>query len=377
MEVRCSGCNKLFRVADDKITGNGIKFGCTRCGDIVKITRQDFEQYQLSEAAAALPDMLALPVQAAPKAAAAMPPASRETAASAPAFDLALPADDTAALPQEEEAPPVFVKPAVREATKPSVAKDQPSPRPQEPPAARPAPGPAPVQQKPPVKEPPIQRPEPVRPAAPVSAPPAAASPAREAARPAPVVLDAAPVQSAGSGLGKMTAFIVIALLVVGGIAFGVKFYLGQASQRASDAAKGMTSPDGLQIQNASGAIDPAKGDLVITGVIENTTDKPRPAWYVVVDVYNAQNAVLTKGKLLNGKQLYTKRDLEILAKRGVNIPELKKSLQEQGVTIPARASVNFEIRILEPPVGVASFNATLQPFDPVQLYKEIAEEQT
>jgi hypothetical protein len=68
---------------------------------------------------------------------------------------------------------------------------------------------------------------------------------------------------------------------------------------------------------------------------------------------------------------------MEILSKRGANIEELKmKQLQEQGVIIPAHGSVTFEIRVLEPPVGVANFNANLQPFDPVKLHKEMSEEQ-
>ena len=50
MEVRCASCNKLFRVSDDKITGIGIKFACTRCQTVVKITREEFEQYSLSRA---------------------------------------------------------------------------------------------------------------------------------------------------------------------------------------------------------------------------------------------------------------------------------------------------------------------------------------
>jgi predicted Zn finger-like uncharacterized protein len=55
METRCKKCNKLFRVSDDKITGTGIKFPCTRCGDYVKITREDFEHYTLSRGAEAVP----------------------------------------------------------------------------------------------------------------------------------------------------------------------------------------------------------------------------------------------------------------------------------------------------------------------------------
>ncbi len=170
--------------------------------------------------------------------------------------------------------------------------------------------------------------------------------------------------------------FLVV-LLLIGGAAFGVKFYLEKASEQVGDAVKALTSPDGLQIQNASGAVDPATGDLVITGSVENTTDKVRPAWFIVADVYDAQGSVLIKGKLLNGKQLYARRDYEIMVKRGMNVQELKqKILQEQGTIIPAKGTASFEMRIMEPPVGVASFNATLQPFDPVQLFKEMAEEQ-
>lgn len=50
MEIRCGKCSKLFRVADEKITGAGIKFLCTRCGEYVKIPRQAFEEYQQSQA---------------------------------------------------------------------------------------------------------------------------------------------------------------------------------------------------------------------------------------------------------------------------------------------------------------------------------------
>jgi hypothetical protein len=80
---------------------------------------------------------------------------------------------------------------------------------------------------------------------------------------------------------------------------------------------------------------------------------------------------------MLNGKQLYTKKDYEVLEKRGLNVQELKaKNLQEPGIVIPPKGSVRFEIRFMEPPVGISSFNATLEPFDPEQLFKEMAEEQ-
>jgi predicted Zn finger-like uncharacterized protein len=43
MDIRCGNCSKLFRVADEKIAGKGIRFKCTKCGEIVTITKQDFE----------------------------------------------------------------------------------------------------------------------------------------------------------------------------------------------------------------------------------------------------------------------------------------------------------------------------------------------
>jgi hypothetical protein len=188
-------------------------------------------------------------------------------------------------------------------------------------------------------------------------------------------VPSATPAASSGAGK-KLLVIIAVLVVLVLAAGFGAKWYFGKASQQVSDAVKAETSPEGLLIQNASGAIDPGNQDLVITGVIQNTTDKPRPAWYVVAEVYDAQNTVLVRAKMLSGKQIYTRRDYDILVKRGRNVQELKMKMQEPGTVIPPKSTVNFEIRIIEPPVGIASFNATLQPFDPVQLFKEIVEDQ-
>ena len=359
MEVRCGSCNKLFRVSDDKITGTGIKFACSRCGEYVKIAKQDFEQYNLTKAAAPAP-------------------------AAAPVLDaVGLGKAAVEQRPVKPETPPVFVKPTppLEQAPKPAPvapkveikkeplvgAKKEPKPAAAMPQAAaaKPAPSPKPV---------PNHAPVPPAPQQPAAGPSALAHEPAQLSTAAPISLETA----APSGGGKKILVIIAVLLVLGGgLAYGVKVYLGKSAQRASDAVKQLTSPDGLQVANAAGAVDPVNGDLVISGLIENTTDKPKPAWYVVAEVYDAQGGVLIKAKLLSGKQLYTKRDYDILAKRGVNIQELKtKQVQEQGVIIPAKGSTNFTISIMEPPVGVASFNATLQPFDPVQLFKEIAEEQ-
>jgi hypothetical protein len=96
----------------------------------------------------------------------------------------------------------------------------------------------------------------------------------------------------------------------------------------------------------------------------------------VVLEVYDAQGAVLSKIRLLNGNQIYNQRDYDILAKRGANVQELKaKILQGKGLVIPPKGRVNFEMRYLQPPLGIVSFVAQVVPFDRVQLNKEIAEE--
>lgn len=399
MEVRCASCNKLFRVSDDKITGSGVKFPCTRCGESVKITRENFEQYLMSKSAPALASVEPAPQNTAaaspPSPATAKtstipdfgisspsPSASTHSAAKAAAgFVKAAPLDKPAsatagAASEKQGMPGIKTGPSQPAPPKPEV-KSPPKPMPQQSaPVGEGISGikieprqPAAAQPKPEVKLPPKP--------APAAATSATARPVREVSHPAPSVLSAAPRQAPGSSRGKKVVVLLVVLLVLGGAAFGVKFYLDKASQQVADAVKDVTSPDGLQVQNASGAVDPATGDLIITGTVENATDKVRPAWFIVADVYDAQGTVLIKAKLLSGKQLYTRRDYEIMVKRGMNVQDLKqKILQEQGSIIPAKGTVTFEMRIMEPPVGVASFNATLQPFDPVQLFKEMAEEQ-
>ncbi len=165
-------------------------------------------------------------------------------------------------------------------------------------------------------------------------------------------------------------------LIVLGLAGYGVFVYLQPAPQKkVEEPAHEITSIEGLQIVNPAGAMD-ANGDLLVTGVVENAADKERTAWYVVLEVYDAQGAVLSKIRLLNGNQIYSRRDYDILAKRGANVQELKvKILQQKGIVIPPKGRVNFEMHYVQPPAGIASFVAQVVPFDRVQLYKEIAEE--
>ncbi|MGE5173133.1 MAG: hypothetical protein ACM3MD_04825 [Betaproteobacteria bacterium] len=197
---------------------------------------------------------------------------------------------------------------------------------------------------------------EPVRPAAPMT--------------PFTVIGASPSAPARSSGTIILTTFLIFVLM-----GFGVFMYLRSSKSTVSESTSAITTVEGLRIVNASASLEP-NGDLLISGSVENTTDKERNAWYIVVDIFDANGSVMNKVRFLNGKQLFTRSDYEILAKRGVDVQGLKaKALQEQGVVVPPKGTVAFEMRYLQPPIGIASFNAVLHPFDPVRLYKEIAEE--
>lgn len=365
MEVRCSKCNKLFRVSDDKIIGSGIKFGCTRCGQRVTITRDDFEQYVLSKSAVpAFASFEPKPAKAELKPAKPLHEASAGVSLAAQLPDFGLNEEEDAGGSSSENNDFPFGSPEISE---PVTARG----------------GEAGAKASPELKaESSLQTAQ--EPQVEVPAEPKAKSLPVRASSPfpgvshAPGVIDASPLHSANSsGAGKKIAIFFVVLLAVGGAAFlGYRFYPGLPAP-ATNAVSRLISSEGLQVLNPSGSVDAATGNLIVTGTVENTTSTPKPAWYLVVDVYNAQGTVVAKAKMVSGKQLFTRRDFGILEKRAVNVQDLKmKSLREQGIIIPPKSSVDFEIIILEPPVGIASFNAVLQPFDPVQLFKELAEDQ-
>jgi predicted Zn finger-like uncharacterized protein len=387
MEVRCTGCNKLFRVSDDKIQGSGVKFPCTRCGNSIKITGDDFERYQSSKKtvpadAPAEPEPAPILESPVPQMPAQMPQKSEDGL-----FDLSGPAEAAEAMQKSEEempAPaqsaPVKPQPSFSPAAQISEPETKPETQAEIKPEIKMKQQPAEIQPRPAPKTKPetavASKPE-KRPVPDLS-PATPAAPLREgrSASTASDVFPPQPGSPASSVAWKKAALVAFAIIVIVAGAAGVMHYQASPSKGVRDAAPHVIPPDGLEIRNSSGTVEPLKQDLIISGIIENKTDKPKDGWCVLAEVYDAQGTVLIRSKNVNGKQLYTSRDFEIMARRGENIESIKaKQLQEPGRTIPARGSVNFEIRIMEPPSGIASFNPILQPFDPVQLFKETAAE--
>jgi hypothetical protein len=171
---------------------------------------------------------------------------------------------------------------------------------------------------------------------------------------------------------GKKYIILIFLFFVLSAAGYGVFLYMQPDSMDAREVFKGLISPDGLRIASVSRSVD-ENHDFLIEGAIENTTNREWSDWYVVVDVYGSQGAILDSARMWNGKQLFTTKDYEILAKRGVDVKQLRtKNLYEPGVVIPPRGTVHFEIRFMELSNTISGFNATLQPFDPGRLYKEI-----
>jgi predicted Zn finger-like uncharacterized protein len=488
MDIRCPSCSKLFRVADEKIAGKGIRFKCSKCAEVITITKDDFEMDLLArEGATASP--AAAPSAPAPKPAAAPtppPPAAEPEAreykppveqpdddqpeadqqlpaASLGDFDFSEPhaAATAAAHPaegfsgdfafgseqvQEQAAPEIEISPEA--AAEAEAALDFPvdlisepkrkaafgAPAAPEPPApaAEPASelgagpdaadqeidlgaalamptdpepedepvaaerkadaGPAPSLQAGPVITPELlaqmKKNASAKPAAPAKA---AASADEEmdlgAALAMPRSAGKADTKGAGArsfdasatkggdagSSGKRTLIIAVIAVVLAAV-LGALYYLGflwgkgdqEAQQRSQTRPRQEITPAGLHVVNAHAYFDPATGDLVVTGAVRNTLDKPKTGWYLEVEVRDAKESVLTTLKMLNGAQLYSSKDYEALAKRGVNVEELKKRAAAavgKG-EIAAQGSIDFEVRSVNPPAGSAGFLPVLRSFD-------------
>ncbi len=178
-------------------------------------------------------------------------------------------------------------------------------------------------------------------------------------------------LQKAGAALSLV---IVLGALYLQGTLTGK---LEQSAQGMLQQAGEEITPEGLLVENANAYIDPATGDLVITGTIRNTTDRPKPGWYLDVDVYDGSRNVVATVSLVNGVQLFRPQDYAVLAQRGTDVSELqaKMLLAAGSAAVPAGGSVQFEAHLLTPPAGIAGFLPVLRKFDPLTVFGRMAEE--
>ncbi|OGW34774.1 MAG: hypothetical protein A2X58_13415 [Nitrospirae bacterium GWC2_56_14] len=367
MEVRCGSCGKVFRVSEDKITGSGIKFACSKCGNPVTITREESEQYFKPNKTAPPPPPPPVEQQ----------PQKMDVRCSSCGKSFRISEDKITGsgikFACSKCGAPVTISKEDLENYKRTLQKSVPpaansakSPAP--PAASAPAPAVAPASGD---AERPMPAPPPPREQA-----KAAIKPTPEQTRPVRPAAVSASSPAATSSTSRQLMVLAIAVLIIAAVGYSALSHF-KASTPVSKAPVGMlTSIDGLEVINTTAAYD-ARGDYVISGDIVNTTDVERPAWLIVAEMFDSQGILLGRARMLNGIELYTHRDYEILAKRGTNIQELKaRNLQEQRSKLLPRGTVHFEITILEAPAGGVNFNANLQPFDPVQLFNEVVAEQ-
>lgn len=178
------------------------------------------------------------------------------------------------------------------------------------------------------------------------------------------------------AGLAVSLAIFLAAVYAVGTFAGKLEQSVKESQQQPAHASRNMlVSPEGLQVNNAHGYFDPATGDLVITGSVQNTTDKPKAGWYLVTEVRDVKETVLATVRMVNGIQIYSKAEHELLAKRGGKIEELQKKMASLRETMIApKGSIPFEVRFMNPPAGSAGFLPTLRAFD-LATMGEVAQE--
>jgi predicted Zn finger-like uncharacterized protein len=504
MDIRCPSCSKLFRVADDKIAGKGIRFKCSKCAEIVTITKDDFEMDLLAREADAVepapqqqppepaarpspptsPEPSIKPVLSQPapspepQAREYQPPQEHEIPPAALSdFDFSEPhAAATAAAhsedgfggqdfsfnvePEQDAVPEVEITPEaaaeaeaalqfpddlISEPTRKPVFgapspgeltdEEEPAPKPkaeitQEPSmfqekipktgASVASPGPKPVPEvkaeeemdlgaaaalampKGPVISPELlaqmKRNAPGKSAVQAKAashtdddidlgaalampktPEAAGRKESEADSNAAAASRGAEATSTGKralviGLIALVLVAVLASLYYLGFLWGKNEQEAlQKPQPTSPPARQVITADGLSIVDPVAFVDKERGDLVITGKIQNTTDKPKPGWYLVTEVRDVKEEVLATARMVNGIQIYSKAELETLAKRGGKIEDLQKKMSSLGEgTIPPKGNIPFEVRVMNPPAGSARFLPMLQSFDPSSVLESL-----
>lgn len=177
-----------------------------------------------------------------------------------------------------------------------------------------------------------------------------------------------------GQLFGVALAVLVLVLGVIGEVRTTAN--MKNVKDEATKAFQEMASPEGLQVTSSMASWDQTTGDLVLNVTIENTGDSEKKAWYLVSEVNDASGNILATAKMLSGKQLYSQRDYEIMGRRGVNIQVFRaEQMKQEDTPVPPHAVINVEMRVMEPPQGVASFVASFRPFDPLKILQEQMEE--
>ena len=180
--------------------------------------------------------------------------------------------------------------------------------------------------------------------------------------------------------MGGQKAGLALSLIIILAAGYGQGALTGkleQAAQTMVEQFQAEITPDGLSVVNATAYVDNATGDLVITGNVRNGLNQPKPGWYLEVKVYDASGSVVATVAMVNDVQILSRKDFHLLEKRGKDIKALKAqmALAVQAGEVPANGNVPFEVHLMGPPAGIASFLPVLKTFDPAATFRRMAVE--
>lgn len=152
---------------------------------------------------------------------------------------------------------------------------------------------------------------------------------------------------SAPLSSGQMGAVGVLFFLMVFTIVMEMK---GQNYAKAAlEQTKQEMSSEGLTVTGQEKSYN-SQGDLVVTGKIANNSKDDKTGWLVVAELKDGSGAVIRKATLMNGVQMHSMKDMEILKKRGQNIQRPNPGEPGRAQIIKSGETVPFEIAFLDPP---------------------------
>jgi DNA-directed RNA polymerase subunit RPC12/RpoP len=166
---------------------------------------------------------------------------------------------------------------------------------------------------------------------------------------------------SAALSARQMTAVGVLFFLMVFTIVMEMK---GSHYARAAvEQAKQELSAEGLQVADQESSFND-QGDLIVTGKIVNNSKDDKQGWLLIAEMRDDGGSVIRKATLMNGMQMHSIQDAEILKKRNQPFRRPEPSDQRKAALIKAGDSVPFEFAFLEAPKEYKEIDVVLKNFD-------------
>jgi len=138
-------------------------------------------------------------------------------------------------------------------------------------------------------------------------------------------------------------------------------------------APKMQLGSDGLAVRDTKQVHD-QNGDLVVTGVVENTSTMDKYGWVVIAELHDNGGEAIRKEILVNGLQFYGVKDRMALKRRGQEAPQQDLSALSRPPLLKAGNSTEFKIVFYDPPMRYKECSITLKNLDRDTIQKVITD---